>query len=105
MPGLTGHAEHPEQERDERDDGGRATDDLDQRVGAEGFVVLLPRRREDGDRDESGDDWHDDDAGDERSEGALLQQFGADEAVHVMAPSLVRAMKTSSRFGWSRRIS
>ena len=41
------------------------------RVWAERFVALLPRRGEDGDRDESGDDRHGGDAGDERAESCV----------------------------------
>ena len=106
VPVLTGHPEHAEQDGDEGDDGGRAADDLDQAVGSERVVALFAGEAEDGDRDEAGDDRGGADAGDERAGGALLEQFGADEAVHDMAPSVVVSeKKTSSRFDSSRRIS
>ena len=74
--------------------------------GPSGSLPCLPASAEDGDRDEAGDDRGGADAGHERAGGALLEQFGADEAVHDIAPSvLVSEKKTSSRFDSSRRIS
>ena len=88
------------------DDGGRAADDVGQAVGSERVVALFPGGAEDGDGDERGDGGGGADAGHERAGGALLEQFGADQAVHDVAPSVVVSeKKTSSRFDSSMRIS
>ena len=58
------------------------------------------------DRDQCCDDRRSDDAETEGAQGALLEQFGADEIVHGWCLSLeVSEKKMSSRFDSSSRIS